>query len=159
MRSIEDVVEDVKAIDDSTVGMALQLLREYGSMVSDYIAEISAELCRVDVDDMLGDTRDIDNVRARWFYWYSYRYMTEESYEKMSSLLNRGRQYDRATIGQGVAKICLLIGDDGIWRRRWAVMRKVIGIVTGDTDAEIGCRKCKVTVTYPEGVDIELKKE
>lgn len=159
MRNIEEVVNNVKGIEDETIGLALKLIGDYGSQVVDFLAQIAAELCRVDVDDMLGDTRNIDNVRARWFYWYAYRYMTEESHEKIASTLSKGRQFDRATIGQGISKIGMLIGDECIWRRRWVAMKKIIGIIIGSTESAIATETPVVTVVCPKGVNVELKRE
>lgn len=76
MKSDNDIAQDLKDIDQQTVDFVCDLLRQYSTKTSMYLANMVASVCDVDVDEMLTDTKHLQNSNARWFFWLAYRYIT-----------------------------------------------------------------------------------
>ena len=87
MKSDNDIAQDLKDIDQQTVDVVCDLLRQYSIKTSMYLANMVASVCDVDVDEMLTDTKHLQNSHARWFFWLAYRYMTNENYDSIARRL------------------------------------------------------------------------
>ena len=107
---------------------ALQHLAKTNQDSIDYIADCVAALCGVSKDGMLSNTQTLHYVRARYLYWYACRYMTNESYEKISmmSMRNNGCKHTASAISSGIKKMSSMIEDEPLWNKRWLAIKSVI---------------------------------
>lgn len=161
MRS-EKVREDIEAIENETIRKVCELLNEYDGRIKQYLVNLVGSLCDIPVDEMMSNTKDIDVVHARWFYWSAYRYMTYESFEKMSYDSNVWHYFAPSTIVSGVAKMGVMVQQDSLWAKRWQIIKGMIKILRdtkGGSQKELFPQTIKVTVTHPREVEINLKQE
>lgn len=125
--SDEKIQDRWAKIDSDNLNKALSYLRNTETEASEYIAECVASLCDVNVEDMLSNTNVIFLVHARWLYWYAYRYMTNESFDKMSHRLKTdSKTFGARSIQKAVTKMSMLIASEPIWSKRWAVVKRII---------------------------------
>ena len=105
MKSDNDIAQDLKDIDQQTVDVVCDLLRQYSTKTSMYLANMVASVCDVDVDEMLADTKHIQNSHARWFFWFAYRYMTNENYDSIARKTGTKRKFTVGSIGYCISKM------------------------------------------------------
>lgn len=120
------------------------------------LSKLVASLCDIDEDTLFSKSDEQHIAHARWLYWYSYRYMTKESYIKMSIHTSRyGRNFSLRTIQHGVNQMSMMIEYEPIWKKRWILMRKVI-----KPDGEDGCDKdCTIVINVPKHMKDKVKFE
>ena len=83
IKSDEQIKSDWEHLENDNVSKACEYLRRYQGDIEDYVADIVASLCNVDVDKMLSDTSVAYFAQARWLYWYAIRYMTNDTYDTL----------------------------------------------------------------------------
>lgn len=159
MKSDETIRTDWTRIDNDNIERACELLRGQEYAVQDYMAEISAALCDVDVKEMLSETSVAYLSQARAFFWYSVRYMNSETYDKIAerTLKHGGFNFTPNGIGQAINKMARLIEKEPIWKKRWIMMKRVIKI-----RETVGCNtsdESTVIVRVPKGVKVEIENE
>lgn len=128
MKSEETIISEWRELE--SVDKILSAIRQYEIDMRDYLAETVASLCNVDKSAMLGESDKTYLSQARWLFWYSYRYMTGETFEKISILTaddeSGARKFTTTAIGAGCNKMSALIATDSLWRKRWEVVKKII---------------------------------
>ena len=159
MKSDIEIVNDLKEIDVNTVEAACELLRQYSVQTCMYLANMVAALCNVDLDDMLTDSKHLQNSHARWFFWYAYRYMTKENYDSIARKTGTKRLFTVGNVGYCVSKMSMMVEQEPIWIKRWTVIKRVIKAIldTDDNcaDAPIGTLTFKVQP--PKGIDVKVQ--
>ena len=158
MKTDAEVISDIQRIEADTIDKVCSLLRDYHSQTKDYIADITASLCGISKDDMLTDTRHIDVIRARWLYWYAYRYMFDVSYESIAKQ-SSNRLFTTPCVGQAIAKMSLLVDTNTIWNKRWTILKSIIKIMLNGTDNAHEQQPTTITLKVPKNINVELKKE
>ena len=123
---IEIDVADVLRSDVDYVGQALDLLRKNGCDLERRMADFAAALCDVDATEMFKATDVVYLAHARWFYWFAYRYMTGESYDKMARQQFGSHAFSALTIKKGESLMAMMIDNDVRGKKRWNIMRAVI---------------------------------
>jgi chromosomal replication initiation ATPase DnaA len=115
-------------VNPKNMDEAVQHLAKTNQDSIDYIADCVAALCDVSKKVMLSNTQVLHNVRARYLYWYACRYMTNESYEKISmmSQQNDGYKHTASAISSGIKKMSSMIEDEPLWNKRWLAIKSVI---------------------------------
>lgn len=99
--------------------------------------ELTASLCDIDKDKMFENTDVVFIAHARWFYWYAYRYMTNESYDKIALQDFHGlHKFNARTVQNAVSKMSMMIENEPLWKRRWLVVRKLIKIYNKEDENE-----------------------
>lgn len=126
MRGEEDIKREWQELD--SIDEILRLVRECEYNVQEYLANTVASLCDVDVDTMMSNCDKIYIAQARWLFWYAYRYMTNETYEKIGEMSRtRGKHpFTTNTIGQAINKMSALIESEPIWKKRWMIIKRII---------------------------------
>lgn len=109
------------------MGQAFEHLRMCEVSVQEYLAELVASVCDVTVNKMFEATDIVYLAHARWFYWYCYRYMTSESYDKIASQdFHCGHRFNSRTVQNGVNKISAMIDNEPLWKLRWRNLKQII---------------------------------
>jgi hypothetical protein len=159
MKSDNDIAQDLKDIDQQTVDVVCDLLRQYSTKTSMYLANMVASVCDVDVDEMLTDTKHLQNSHARWFFWFAYRYMTNENYDSIARKTGTKRKFTVGSIGYCISKMSMMVESEPIWVKRWTIIKRVIKAILDNGGDNIGARQETLTfkVQPPKGIDVKLQ--
>lgn len=159
MKSDEELKRDWQHLENDNLEKACEYLRRCESDVEDYIAEVIASLCNIDVMDMLSDSSVAYLAQPRWLYWYAVRYITNETYEKIAlrTTAKSGISFTPNGIGQSINKMATMIANEPIWIKRWTMIKHIIKLrdTTNNETQEIVTFK----VIAPKGYKLELKNE
>lgn len=163
MKSEREIESEIRQIENNTIDTICQSLANYSDNLCDYLATFVAKICKVSNKEMFSETKNLDIVRARWLYWYAYRYMTDATYETIALHNNckENKKFTRVAVNQGVSRMALLISEeDTIWAKRWNIIRRVIKAMLKQNDAkEFAPQTILLKVTHPKGVTLEIKTE
>ena len=157
----EKVRQRWQNLDTEHVSKALEHLRQYERDIQLFIADYVAALCDVSVEEMFKGSDVVYLAHARWLYWYTYRYATNESFDKIASQrFPNGHVFVQRTIQHGVNRMSLMIEREELWNKRWCVLRKILRLRESET------RKPKnniITINVPreltETIKIEIKEK
>lgn len=160
MKKEEEYLNGFMEIENDTIREVCILLRNQELKQREYLANVVASICGVDVNDMLTNTRHLHMSQSRWLYWYAYRYMTNESYDSISEKSKMYRRFAASCVGDSIAKMSMMIHDNGIWSKRWKMIK---GIIKGFLDENGNvCVELPQVVTIevkaPKGVEVKLSK-
>ena len=161
IKSDEQIKSDWEHLENDNVEKACEYLRRYEGDIEDYVAEIVASLCNVDVDKMLSDTSVAYLAQARWLYWYALRYMTNETYDKIAERTTRKSEY-RFTpngIGQSINKMSAMIVNEPMWTKRWIILKRIIKLRETVIKEKGEMETVTMKIIAPKGVKVELKNE
>ena len=117
-----------KHVDSECVNQALDCLRQHDVNIHEYLASIIASLCDVTAEEMFSNKNTLYMAQARWLFWYAYRYMTNETYEKMSLRVMRlhGKKFTPQGVGMSINKMSQMIDTEPLWAKRWSIAKKII---------------------------------
>ena len=134
VKSDEAIKSEWQQMD--SVEHILDVIRNHEYDIRRYLADTVAALCDVDVETMLTDCDKIYISQARSLYWYAYRYMTNESYEKIVDATARiyGKRFTIGGIANAVTKMSSLIESEPLWKKRWTIIKRIIKL--RDTNTE-----------------------
>ena len=128
-----DIDIDLKSFYDFHFKEAIEHLKMCELSVQSKLADLTASICDVEKEKIFTDTDIIYIAHARWFYWFSYRYMTNESYEKISmQTINGGHTFNPRTVQSGVSKMTMMIAGEPLWAKRWLVIKNIIKTFNGN---------------------------
>lgn len=161
-KSDERIKEELDAIDNENIEQAIYLLRNHGKDVSSYLASFVAAICDVSVEDMLSEKITFHIAHARWLYYYAYRYMTNESFTKISIQTKTDKKtYSAKAIQNCVTKMSMMIANEPLWSKRWSVIKRVIKLQ--QEDRKITNHDNTIIINIPkelkEHIKIEIKEK
>jgi hypothetical protein len=158
MKTDDEIKEDWKRLETENLEKACEYLRRQESDVEDYMAEVVAALCNIDIKDMLSETSVAYIAQPRWLYWYALRYLTNETYEKIAVRTETkcGYRFTPNGIGQSINKMAALINREPLWMKRWTIIKHIIKL--RDTNA-VHAETVTMRVIAPKGIKVELKTE
>lgn len=150
--------EELKAqwdsIEISNINKACEYLRGYEQEIGNHLARFVASLCDIEVEEMLSNLKSNYCSQARWLYWYALRYMTNETYDKISErTIYNGHVFTMRAVAQGIEKMGRMVYDNGIWRKRWTILKRIIKMHNEDNKNNV----VKVLITKPRGVQVEVE--
>lgn len=150
----ENVLKILTDNDRDTVQSVCDALRNYDGVALSCIADFVAALCNIEKEDMFSGSSILSVSQARWLFWYAYRYMTNETYEKIGKEMEflYGRKFSQFGVSAGVNKMSALIEKEPVWKRRWAIIKRIIK----EYNSIDKCEPVKVFV--PKNVNIEVIK-
>lgn len=123
----ENVKEKWDSIDHENLEKAFFYLKKSNVDIKDYLAEIVANLCDINTEDIMIKSMASHIVKPRWLYWFAYRYVTRESYVQMAYSLNiNGKKFTPSGIMYGVGCMSTLIDTEPLWNRRWTNIKRII---------------------------------
>lgn len=144
----EQIKADWAALDKFRIEEALKQLLYYEKDVRSYLVKCIASLCDVDENRILTNTDVVYIAHARWLYWYAYRYMTNESYEKMSINTARdGHKFGYRSIQGGVNKMAMMIAEEPLWQKRWNIIKRIIKLRDSDDEVKFDST---ITISVPK---------
>ena len=123
----DKVVSELKESQDFHIKKAVEHLQLCEKDINKYLSDFVAALCEVPKNSMLSNTHVAYCAHARYLYWYAYRYMTNESYEKIASIsCESGHKYTQSAIATGVNKMSTMIEEEPLWNKRWLIVKRII---------------------------------
>ena len=161
IKSDEQIKSDWERLENDNIEKACEYLRRYECDIEDYVAEIVASLCNVDVDKMLSDTSVAYLAQARWLYWYALRYMTNETYDKIAerTMSKTPYRFTPNGIGQSINKMSAMIVNEPIWTKRWIILKRIIKLRDTVVKEKSEMETVTMKIIAPKGVKLELKNE
>lgn len=153
--------EEIKLNLEDNEQHAMQIicdtLSTYENKARVYLADFVAALCHVEKGDMFSTCNNLDIAQARWLFWYAYRYMTNETYEKIGNLSRDiyGKAFTKVGVSSSVNKMARLIANEPIWTKRWAILKRIIK----EQNPSIAEPPVPITITIPKNVELTIKKE
>lgn len=158
MNNKDVLLEKMSSAERDAVVNACRALRGYESKIQLYLARFVASLCNVDAEAMLTNCNTLGVSQARWLFWYAYRLMTHETYEKISELTSCyfGKRFSTATIAIGINKISQMIEQEPVWNKRWLMLKEIIKLQQG---FKLSIEKEPIKIVVPKGINVELKQE
>ena len=153
----EDIQERWRQLDEQDIKDLCDTLRSHEKQIQGYLCEVIASVCDVDKDSLLTSTDNISIAHARWLFWYSLRYITKETYEKMAESINKeyGFSFRARSITSGVNKMATMIDRDDLWKDRWRIVRHVLGLRTPSKQQQINFMedtKGKIVLAVPRAL-------
>jgi len=153
----EELQKSLERQQQDVVATVCDALRGHETMIADNLAAFVASLCDVDLSTMLSDTVAAHITQARWLFWYAHRYMTNETYQKISErMASCGLEVTRTGVGCAINKMADLIDKEPIWKKRWTIIKRIIKQYN-DPSAEESNTSVKVVVLKPKWVDIDVE--
>jgi chromosomal replication initiation ATPase DnaA len=160
LKDEEEIKTDWNTLDEKNIESAMYYLRKHEQDTSKYLANCVASLCNIEEKDLLADTNAAHISHARWLYWYAYRYLTNESYAKMSQQLKTdSRTFVGRAIQQGVTKMAMMISNEQVWNRRWNIIKRVIKIRYSDDEKEDNTITINIPKELRKKIKIEIKEK
>lgn len=157
MANDEKIKHDWNLLDNADIDEICHLLRLHEHRIQDYLVDIVSATCDVDKFEMMKDTGHLNNIHARWLFWYAYRYMTNDPFVKIATLTERyGKRFTEQSISNSVNKMGNMITQETIWTKRWTIIRRIIKL-RDESKAKDENQIIKVTVVHPKGVDVKLQ--
>jgi hypothetical protein len=150
----QEIVENIRNAEEKAIEDACKALRGYESQVVENLAKIVASLCGITVYEVLEDTTRVFSKHARWFYWFAYKYMTNESCEAISKRDDKYKHFHHNSISSGISNMSMMISEQPIWAKRWSIVKRIILQINNVEKQDI-----KVKIQHPKGVNIEIKQE
>jgi len=155
----KEAKDNIKETEQGALDISCRALRNYTKVVQKDIANLVAALCDVDVDEMLNEPRIAPLVQARWLYWYASKQLYGETNESISQRSKENHYFKTNGITKGISKMSMMIQSGTIWTKRWAILKSVITEASKVEQPELFAQNITVKITYPKGVNIELKQE
>lgn len=160
MKTEQEIRAEIDALEHDNIDRICELLKGHEKSIRSYLADFVANLCDVSVERMLSETSIAYLSQSRAFFWYSLRYMHNETYTELSIHTQEisGVFFTPNGIGQSVNKIASLIDKEPVWQKRWTVIRRLIKLYHESTGASRGSgESIKLVVRKPHDVSINVE--
>lgn len=145
-------------VEYSHVEQAIWHLKQQEEDVRMFLADFVAAVCGVEREDMFSNSDTACFAHARYLYWYAYRYMTGESYEKMARQVpNGGHRFVLRSIQNGVNRMSMMIEEQPLWKKRWTIIKRIIKLREQDDDYIDKTIVIQVPKTLKGKVNISIK--
>lgn len=153
----EEIKQELEENERVVMQFVCDTLLNYEGKIRTYLADFVASLCNVDKHRMFSENNSLDVAQARWLFWYAYRYMTNETYEKIGKLSGElyGKTFTKVGVAASVNKMYTLIEQQPIWRKRWTIIKRIIKL----QNEMVFEPQVPVTITIPKNVELTIKKE
>ncbi len=154
------IKKEWKDMEDASMQEICVVLKRYDYNVQTMLAYYVASLCDISIVDMLSQSDKSHIAQSRWLFWYAYRYMTNETYERIAQrCVVDGCAFSSESIRVGCAKMSSLVETDFMWRRRWNVIKHIIKLWNESFDEMNEVGKKKITLNISDGIEVEIKKK
>lgn len=155
MYNVDEIKKSWTNIDDLVVRNVCEHLYGYNYDLLNNLLYFVSALCNIQPVDILSVSDKIHVSQARWLLWYAYRYMTHESYERISDYMCiEGHRFNTRSVAAGIEKMAKLIEQETLWGKRWHIIKSIIKIWKNNKTTEI---KKDVVITIPKDSDINIK--
>ena len=120
----DDVLKEINEKDTKVVEDVCNILAQYDKDIRLCLEKIVCALCNVKQEKLWGRTRDMTIVQARWFYWYAYRFISNDSHQSIAHI--QERKFATSCVGQSITKMSMLISSDTVWSKRWIILKQIL---------------------------------
>ena len=153
----EEIKQELETNERLAMKLVCDTLANYEDRIRVHLADFVASICNVDIERMFSTCNDLDVAQARWLFWYAYRYMTNETYEKISKLSESmyKRKFTKTCVASSVNKMYAMIEQQPIWRKRWTIVKRIIKL----QNEIVFEPQIPITITIPKNVELTIKKE
>lgn len=169
MKNDNEIRNEWKDLQKKSFKEIEAVLRKYDYNTQTMLAAFCANICDVDVADMLSPTDNMYITQSRWLYMYALRYMTHDTYDKIASRLALdGCKFTKDGVRKGIEKMAGLIESDDMWLGRWIVIKRMIKLKQNPHDYPLSDNmnpmpeKYKLVLHVPKGmgenIDIDIKE-
>lgn len=157
MKEEDFVLEKMSEAEQIMLDTICNILRGYENKIQYWLAYFVSALCNVEMDKMLTDCNTLSVAQARWLFWYSYRRMTNETYEKIAKVSSQyyGKYFTTATIANGITKMTQMIECEPIWTKRWVIIKRVIK----QYQESLMENEEPIKIVIPKNAKVELKRK
>ena len=154
----EEIKQNLEENERKTIEYICGALSTYGFSVRLYLSDFIASLCNVEKEKMFSTCNNLDVAQARWLFWYAYRYMTNETYEKIGKLSGElyGKTFTKVGVAASVNKMYELIEQQPIWRKRWLIVKRIIKFSNSLIEED---EKQPIRIVVPKNANVELIKQ
>lgn len=119
--------EDWLNSENNNLEKALFYLGKYEEDIKNVLADCVASVCNIKKEEMMEGTHTAYLAQARWLFWYSYRYMTNETYEKIAKQTSTPiHKFSTSSVRDCVNKMGMMIASEHLWQRRWNIIKNII---------------------------------
>ena len=141
---------------DAILGIC-KILANYEGNIYDHIADFVSSLCCITKERMFSDSKSIDVAQARGLFFYAYRYMTANTYDKIGRITGEtyGRRFTPEGVKSSIVKMSELIESSPIWSKRWSILKIIIKSQKVGIDESC----VPITIKVPKNVTATIKKE
>lgn len=124
----EEIRSDLERMENFHVDMAIEHLTQHEKDFQAYLYDFAISLCGVSKSDMRLNSNSGHIAHARWFFWYAYRYMTNETYKKIANITKDlvGKTYSSVCINDGANRMSMMIETEPLWKKRWVIISRII---------------------------------
>lgn len=152
----EEIKQNLEENERLMMTCVCDTLVNYERCVRTYLADFIASLCNVETERMFSDDNHLDVAQARWLFWYAYRYMTNETYEKIGKLSGElyGKVFTKVGVASSVNKMNIMIEQQPIWKKRWTIVKRIIK----QQSEMVFEPQIPVTIAVPKNVVLTIKK-
>lgn len=153
----EEIKNELEANERLMIKLVCDSLSNYERTIRVHLADFVASLCNVETERMFSESNSLDVAQARWLFWYAYRYMTNETYDKIGKLSKElyGKTFTRVGVAASVNKMNTMIEQQPIWHKRWTIVKRIIKLQS----EMVFEPQIPVTITIPKNVLLTVKKE
>lgn len=154
----EEIKQELANNEQRMIECVCDALSNYELDMRTYLARFVSALCDVEIERMFSDDNHLDVAQARWLFWYAYRYMTNETYEKIGKLSGElyGKTFTKVGVAASVNKMYELIEQQPIWRKRWLIVKRIIKFSNSLIEED---EKQPIRIVVPKNANVELIKQ
>jgi hypothetical protein len=147
-----------------------RVLRESEYDAKNFLAHFVAHICGIDHKDMFSENKSQPLTYARWFYWYSLRYMFNETYTQIAqrTTVFDGHTFTPQCVGTGITKMTKMISMEKKWKDKWLITKRFIDLDKDPMSYHVNDfanpmpKRYKFMLNVPKGfkdkIDIEIKE-
>ena len=141
---------------DAILGIC-KILANYEGNIYDHIADFVSSLCCITKERMFSDSKSIDVAQARGLFFYAYRYMTANTYDKIGRITGEtyGRRFTPEGVKSSIVKMSELIESNPIWSKRWSILKIIIKSQKVGIDESC----VPITIKVPKNIIATIKQE
>lgn len=141
---------------DATLGIC-RILSNYEGNICDHIVDFVSSLCCVTKEQMFSCSKKLDVSQARGLFFCALRYMTGNSYNKISRITGEmyGKKFTPEGVKSSVVKMSELIESNPIWNKRWSILKLIIKSQKDDIKEP----PIPIVIKIPKNVIATIKQE
>lgn len=127
MKDNDSIKQEWKDLRNKSFREIEGVLRKYDYNSLTMLSSFVSSICDVETADLLTSSANIYISQCRALFWYAYRYMTQDSYERISNKTAiDGCRFSPDTVRKACEKMADLINVDPQWKGRWINVKRFI---------------------------------
>jgi len=158
MNNKEEIESKINEMEQKVLKDMEIILKRHNFNMTTFLAHIIASICDIDVTEIFSVNNKAYLSQSRWMFWYAYRYMTGETYERIAEKTSfEGHKFHVQAIIHGITSFAKLLEYDRSWGDKWKMVKEFIKIKNGMGQGKD--EKHEVVITVPKNVEVKIKKQ